>query len=95
MTIGVDGTNRWNRAYVHYAVAAPGCGPTQLASWWLFEGNEMWATVYNMQSECDLDTQLCDATAVQLPHADGVACNPLFFVRADGKAHIKLRLHQE
>ena len=28
VTIGVDGTNRWNQAYVHYAVAAPGCGPT-------------------------------------------------------------------
>ena len=41
MTIGVDGTNRWNRAYVHCAVAAPGCGPTQLASWWLLEGSEM------------------------------------------------------
>ena len=49
VTIGVDGTNRWNRAYVHCAVAAPGCGPTQLASWWLFEGSEMWATVYSMQ----------------------------------------------
>ena len=32
VTIGVDGTNRWNRAYVHCAVAAPGCVPTQLAS---------------------------------------------------------------
>ena len=56
VTIGVDGTNRWNRAYVHCAVAAPDCGPTQLASWWLFEGSEMWATVYSMQSECDFDT---------------------------------------
>ena len=45
VTIGVDRTNRWNGAYVHCAVAAPGCGPTQLASWWLFEGSEMWATV--------------------------------------------------
>jgi hypothetical protein len=90
VTIGVDGTNRWNRAYVHCAVAAPGCGPTQLASWWLFEGSEMWATVYGMQSECDFDTQLRAATALQLPHADGVARSPLFFVRADGKAHIML-----
>ena len=90
VTIGVDGTNRWNRAYVHCAVAAPGCGPTQLASWWLFEGSEMWATVYSMQSECDFDTQLRAATALQLPHADGVARSPLFFVRADGKAHIML-----
>ena len=32
VTMGVDGTNRWKRAYVHCAVAAPGCGPTQLAS---------------------------------------------------------------
>ena len=77
VTIGVDGTNRWNRAYVHCAVAAPGCGPTQLASWWLFEGSEMWATVYNMQSECDFDTQLRAATALQLPHADGVARSPV------------------
>ena len=90
MTIGVDGTNRWNRAYVHCAVAAPGCGPTQLASWWLFEGSEMWATVYSMQSECDFDTQLRAATALPLPRADGVARSPLFFVRADGKAHIML-----
>ena len=41
VTIGVDGTNRWKRAYVHCALAAPGCGPTQLARWWLFEGSEM------------------------------------------------------
>ena len=90
VTIGVDATNRWNRAYLHCAGAAPGSGPTQLASWWLFEGSEMWATVYNMQSECDFDTQLRAATALQLPHADGVARSPLFFVRADGKDHIML-----
>ena len=90
MIIGVDGTNRWNRAYVHCAVSAPGCGPTQLASWWLFEASETRATVYNMQSECDFDTQLRAATALQMPHADGVARSPLFFVRADGKAHIML-----
>ena len=42
VTIGVDGTNQWNRAYVHCAMAAPGCGPTELASWWLLEGSEMW-----------------------------------------------------
>ena len=50
----------------------------------------MWATVYNMQSVCDFDTQLRAAAALQLPHADGVARRPLFFVRADGKAHIML-----
>ena len=72
------------------AVAAPGCGLKQLASWWLFEGSEMWATFYSMQSECDFDTQLRAARALQLPDADGVACSPLFFVRADGKAHIML-----
>ena len=77
VTIGVAGTNRWNRAYVHCAMAAPGCGPTQLASWRLFEGSEMWATVYNMQLECDFDTQLGAAKALQLPHADGVARNPI------------------
>ena len=90
MTIGVDDTNRWNRGYVHCAVTAPGCWPTQLASWWLFQGSEMWATVYSMQLECDFDTRLPAATALQLPHADGVARKPLFFVRADGKAHIML-----
>ena len=31
VTISVDGTNQWNRAYVQCAVAARGCGPTQLA----------------------------------------------------------------
>ena len=50
----------------------------------------MWATVYSMQSECDFDTQLRAARALQLPHADGVARSPLFFVWADGKAHIML-----
>ena len=50
----------------------------------------MWATVYRMPSECDFDAQLRAAVAVQLPHADGVARNPLFFLRADGKAHIML-----
>ena len=48
----------------------------------------MWAVVWSMQSEFDFDTQLRAATAVQLPHADGVARSPLFFVQADGKAHI-------
>ena len=50
----------------------------------------MWATMYSMKSESDFDTQLRTATALQLPHADGVARSPLFFVRADGKAHIML-----
>ena len=50
----------------------------------------MWATVHSVQSECDFDTQLRAATALQLPHADGVARSPLFFVWADGKAHIML-----
>ena len=72
-----DGTKRWNRAYVHCAVVAPGCGPTHLANWWLFEGSEMWATVYSMQSESDLLTQLRAATALQLPHADRVARSPI------------------
>ena len=90
VTFGVDSTNRWNRAYVHCAVAAPACGPTQLGSWWLSEGSKMWATVYSMQSECDFDTQLRAATALQLPHAYGVPRSPLFFVRVDGKAHIML-----
>ena len=44
----------------------------------------------SMQSECDFDTQLHAATALQVPHADGVAHSPLFFVRADGKAHMML-----
>ena len=68
----------------------PGFGPTQLASWWLFACSELWATVYNMQSECDFDTLLRTATALQLTHADGLARSPLFFVRADGKARIVL-----
>ena len=28
VTICLNGTYRWNRAYVHCAVAAAGCGPT-------------------------------------------------------------------
>ena len=90
VTIGVDGTNWWNRAYVHYAVAALGCGPTQLASRWLFEGSEMLATVHRMQSDFDFDAQLRVAVALPLPHADGLARSPLFFLQADGKAHIML-----
>ena len=35
VTIGVDGTNRWNRTYVHCAVATPSYGSTHLAKWWL------------------------------------------------------------
>ena len=89
VTIAVDGTNQCNRAYVHCAVVAPGCGRTHLAGWWLFEGSEMWATAYRMQSECDFHAQLCAAVALELPHADGLAHNPLF-LRADGKAHIML-----
>ena len=95
VTIGVDGTNRWNRAYVHSAVAALGLGPTQLASWWLFEGSEMWATVYSMQSECDFDTQLRAATA---RHADGVARPPILRPgQWQGPHHAgrRGRLHQE
>ena len=90
MTTGVAGrkTVKWGlRALCR---GAPGGGPTQLASWWLFEGSEMWATVFNMQSECDFDAELRAATALQLPHVDGVARSPLFFVWADGKAHIML-----
>ena len=58
VTIGVDGTNRWNRGYVHCALGALGCGPTNLASWWLFEGTETWKKVFALQNECDFDGQL-------------------------------------
>ena len=50
----------------------------------------MWAMMYIMQSDCDFDTKLRAATALQLPQSDGVACSPPFFVWADGKAHIML-----
>ena len=90
VTMGVDGTNRWNQVYVHCVVAAPGWGLTQLASWRVFEGSKKCATVYRMQSECDFDAQLRAAVALQLPHADGLEHSPLFFLRADRKAHILL-----
>ena len=60
------------------------------ASWWLFEGSEQWATVYRMQSECGFDAQIRVAKALCLPHTDGVERDPLFFLRADGKAHMIL-----
>ena len=90
VTIGVRGTNRWSRAYVHCVVAAPGSEPTPLASWWLFDGGEMWATVHRMQSECNFHAQHRAVVALQLPHVDGLARSPLFLLRADGKAHIML-----
>ena len=58
VTIGIDGTNGWNRGYVHCALDAPGCGPTNLARWWLFEGAETWTTMFTLQNECDFDGQL-------------------------------------
>ena len=50
----------------------------------------MWATVYSMQLECDFDTELRAATALQRRHAAGVARSSLFFVWVDGKTHIML-----
>ena len=47
----------------------------------------MCPTVYRMQLECDFNAQLRAAVALQLPHVDGLARNPLFFLQADGKAH--------
>ena len=88
VSIGVDGTNRWNRGYVQYAVAGPWSGPSDLASWWLFEGSEEWATVYRMQTECNFDAQIRAAQALCLPHADKVECQLLPFVRADGRARV-------
>ena len=46
VTISVDGTNWWNRAYAHCALGAPSCGPANLDGWWLFEGAETWRTVF-------------------------------------------------
>ena len=43
-----------------------------------------------MQLACDFDAQMRAAVALQLPHVDGLARNPLFFLRADGKTHIML-----
>ena len=50
----------------------------------------MWATAYRMQSECDFNAQLRPAVALQLPHANGLARSPLFFLRAYGKTHSML-----
>ena len=50
VTIGVDRTNWWNRAHVHGALGALGCGITKLASWRLFEGAETWKTVFALQN---------------------------------------------
>ena len=72
VTIGVDGTNRWNRGYVHCAVVGLWSRPKDVTSWWLFEGSEQWATVYRMQTECNFDAQIQAAQALRLPHADGV-----------------------
>ena len=90
LTIGVHGTNRWNRGYVHCAVAGWWSGPNDLANWWLFEGSDQWPTVCRMQTECNVDSQLRAAQALRLPHADGVERQPLLFLRADGKAHLIL-----
>ena len=90
VTIGVDGTDRWNRVYVHCAVAGPWSGTNDFASWWLFEGSEQWATVYRMQTECNFGAQIRAAPALRLPHVDGVERQPLLFLRADGKAHVIL-----
>ena len=43
-----------------------------------------------MQSECDFDAQIGAAEVFCLPYTDGVECEPLFFLRADGKAHVIL-----
>ena len=90
VTIGVDGTNRWNRGYVRCALCAPSCRPTNLASWWLFESAETWKTVFALQNECDFDGQLRAAATAKLPQDDGGVRTPLFFLRADGKAHVLL-----
>ena len=90
VTIGVDGTNRWNRGYVHDVVVGPWCGSSNQASWWLFEGSEQWATVYGMQLDCDFDAQIRAVAALRLPHTDGVDCEMLFFLLADCKAHVIL-----
>ena len=82
VTIGVDGTNRWNCGYVHCALGAPSCGPTKLASWWLFEGAETWKTVFALQNECDFDGQLQAAATAKLPQDDARVRAPPFFLRA-------------
>ena len=53
VAIGVDGTDEWNRVYVHCAPGASGLWAN--TAWWPFEGR--WATVYRMQSACDFDAQ--------------------------------------
>ena len=90
VTIGVDGTNRWNRGDVHCAVFGPWSGPSDVTSWWLFEDNEQWAAVYRMQTEFSFDAQIRAANALCLPHVDGVDREPLLFLRADGKGHVIL-----
>ena len=48
------------------------------------------ASVHRMKSECDFDAQLRAVVALLLPHVDGLARGPLFFLRADRKAHLML-----
>ena len=88
--VGVGGTNRWNRGYVHCALGAPGCGPTDLASWWRLEGVETWKTVFALQNQCDFDGQLRAAAIAKLPQDDEGVHASLFFLRANGKAYVLL-----
>ena len=45
---------------------------------------------FALQSECDFAGQLRGAATAKLPQVDGGGCAPLFFLRADGKAHVLL-----
>ena len=46
VSIGVDGSIRWDTGYVRYAMPAPFCEARDEACRWPFEGCERWATAY-------------------------------------------------
>ena len=87
MLNAVDGTSRHEASYIHCTLEGTS-SPDQFASCWLLGGSEEWATLYAAAQEVDFDQQLWDASKAVFQDTGGSDRGILFFLCADGKAHL-------
>ena len=87
LPIAMDGRLRHSASYVHCTLGGTP-GPNQLSSRWLLGGSEKWETLYADSQEMYFDDELRKVATVNFMNTGGNDRQSLFFLSADGKAHV-------
>ena len=92
VNLGVDGTKRWSKTYVHATIGSAFDPSVHLTSWWVFQGPEKWASLRVFATKMDGSQQVRLCRALKLPVA-GQEVPVRLFLLADGKGVCTSPLH--